>query len=230
MGTISDLNELTIPDPLDYMLVREASDLVDRDKKMKIGQLAFKAQTPVALANRIARWKDANTLEDSLIATTDLALKNVANTYTLLQTFNAGISFGDQTLSRYIIDSPVFTPAIQGSVSNPTTTGAFGASYTVFGNICFFILSVPVTTISGGSGDIRITLPKPVTGNNPDAVVRFNNLTLPANTVQLSFLPSSGTSYGRLIASLTTGAGPVLQMSALAAGSQIFATGFYLTP
>lgn len=229
MGQIADLNDLAALAVGDLFVVRDISDAADKDKKVTAGKLAWKDSAAI-VANRVAAWKDANTLMDAGFAYTDVARLGTAQTHTALPTFNAGISFGDQVLSRYLTDSPVFTPAIQGSVSNPTTTGAFGSSYTVIGNMCFFILSVPVTTISGGSGDIRITLPKPVTGNNPDAVVRFNNLTLPANTVQLSFLPSSGTSYGRLIASLTTGAGPVLQISALAAGSQIFATGFYLTP
>jgi len=154
MGTISDLNELTIPDPLDLMLVREASDLVDRDKKMKLGQLAFKAQTPVALANRVAAWKDANTLFDAGFAYTDVArlsqgqtylganLFSGANVFTPQQTFNGGVMFGGaapQNNLNYNRDVTAFTPQFADAVTlgNVANMNSANGYYTRIGNRCF---------------------------------------------------------------------------------------------
>lgn len=64
MGTIADLNELTAPDVLDYWVVRDVSDVLDKDKKVKLGKFPLKDGAVSPTAGRVARWKDANTLED----------------------------------------------------------------------------------------------------------------------------------------------------------------------
>jgi len=82
MGTISDLNEVTAPNPaLDYLLVRTTSP-TDKDKKMKVGVFPLKYQTPAV--GKIAQWRDANTLEASGAAVTGTGtLALGANTLTV---------------------------------------------------------------------------------------------------------------------------------------------------
>ena len=163
MGTISDLNELTVPDPLDLMLVREASDLVDRDKKMKLGQLAFKAQTPVALANRVATWKDANTLQDSGVALANVALWSAANTFAAAQTLSGGARFGAGTDILATYARGTWPVTIQGSTGNPAVTfSSTLARYFRLGDDVMFYFRMIIATIAGGGGDVRITLPLPV--------------------------------------------------------------------
>lgn len=145
MGTIAELNELTTPDVDDYLVVRDMSDVTDKDKKMKVGTFPYKFGTPVAgrvarwkdantvedagflaadialkfgtpVAGRVAQWKDANTVEGSAVAVSDLARLSTAQTFSALKTFSAGLSFGQANNLAYY-DEGTWTPVV---ASQPT--------------------------------------------------------------------------------------------------------------
>lgn len=63
-----------------------------------------------------------------------------------------------------------WTPALQGSSSNPTVSYGFQAGrYTKIGNMVNFVLYIAVSSISGGSGDAAVTLPfTTITGGSLD--------------------------------------------------------------
>src|SRR5215204_2135844 len=73
MGTIVDLNELTAPDSEDFWVVRDVSDVTDKDKKVKLGKFPLKGGTPVA--GHIASWLDTGTVQDGGLVATDLYQK-----------------------------------------------------------------------------------------------------------------------------------------------------------
>jgi hypothetical protein len=73
MGTLRDLNELTVPAATDYLLVADTSDLTDKDKKMLLSRLAIKNGTPTA--GHVAVWLDANNVQDGGVFAADQYLK-----------------------------------------------------------------------------------------------------------------------------------------------------------
>jgi hypothetical protein len=91
--------------------------------------------------------------------------------------------FGDTAAANALDDYEIgtFVPAITGSVSNPTITyGNVGGSYIKIGNVVCAWYAIQVTTIAGGSGDIRVTLPfvsSAAEFHNPSANVKANNWT-----------------------------------------------------
>jgi len=133
MGTIADLNTLDTPDVADYWVVRDVSDVLDKDKKVLLGKFPLKYATPTPTAGRVVRWRDANTVEDGGIAVSDISLLSAAQSFSALKTFNAGISFGGTTLSNYETTFCVlqlFDAATGGNAAIATTTGR----YTRIGN------------------------------------------------------------------------------------------------
>jgi hypothetical protein len=71
-----------------------------------------------------------------------------------------GVSFnsGSNTLSNYVTGT--FTPTITGSISNPTVGYAFQVgNYTRIGNRLFSTSKVSLNSVSGGSGDLQLSLP-----------------------------------------------------------------------
>src|SRR5690606_6834040 len=67
-----------------------------------------------------------------------------------------GISFdsGTNTLSEY--EEGTWTPAIGGLGGDPTVTGTLVGKYTRIGNQVTVKWQISITTISGGSGAVRI--------------------------------------------------------------------------
>lgn len=54
-----------------------------------------------------------------------------------------------------------FTPAIEGSVSNPTTVyNSRSSRWSQVGSLCTYQFSLDIASMTGGSGDLCITLPK----------------------------------------------------------------------
>ena len=234
MGTISDLNELTVPAADDYMLVRETSDLVDRDKKMKLGQLAFKAQTPAAVAGRVASWKDANTLQDAIIATTDLARLSVANSFLLKNTFQGGINLGQKDINVFDTNTWAITITAAGGtvVTTPATQPGryfrIGNSAVAGESLVFYHMEIAITTISGGTGDYRLSLPFPVVGEYWQGTVLFHLVDLATGVLGLTFECTVGQSYGRIRTMLdNAGAGQVQPPGGLQAGTVMRVTGAY---
>lgn len=150
--------------------------------------------------------------------------RNVANTFSALQTFSSGINLGNENLTVY--DEGTWTPTVTGSSSNPTITyTSQNGSYVRIGKAVLFVFSVGITTTSGGSGDIRISLPHtPVSGGASPVQVAFVNLTTPAGVV---FVPNTSGAYGRIQTIQDNADRVVEQISTLQAGSSFISAGVY---
>jgi len=159
MGTIADLNELALGSIAidDYLLVRDTSDVTDKDKKVKAGSFPFK-WTTAPLANRVAMWKDANTLQDAGYASSDVARLSQAQAFAGLQTFSAGIKFANETITTY--DEGTYLPIIYGSVASPTVTYlAQIGTYRLINKLCIFQASININNFGGGSGLVIVSIP-----------------------------------------------------------------------
>lgn len=164
-------------------------------------------------------------------ATGTAALRDVAGTFSAVQTFSAGINLGAETLTVY--DEGVWTPELQGSGGNPTsiTYGGQAGEYTRIGAIVFFAFQITITSFIGGSGTARITLP--LTARNPVNLAGYrcsmlvHNVTLPAATQDMQFSVISGTNIGALSCVRTATNSYSIQLSDLGASALIQAAGMY---
>lgn len=118
MGQLADLNDLPALATGDLILVRDISDASDKDKKMQLGKVAWKDSGAI-VANRLASWKDANTVQDAGFLTTDVALKNAANSFVGNQSITGSLS----TSAGLSAASSIGTP-LSVSRSGSATTGA----------------------------------------------------------------------------------------------------------
>jgi len=158
-------------------------------------------------------------------ATGTASLLAVAQTYSALKTFSAGLTFGNETLASY--DEGTWTPAIEGGTSNPTLTYTFqGGKYTRIGNIIFYAFSVVVNNITGaGSGDLRVTLP--ITVNfGALGVGSLSGVDIAAGAMDMVFSPGGG-AYGTYETTHDNTANVTLQLSGLANGDVLRGGGFY---
>lgn len=154
--------------------------------------------------------------------------RNVANTFSALQTFSSGLTFGGSTLQNYT--EGTWTVEVQGSSSNPTISyGTRTTGYTRIGNTVNFAFRLGINTITGGSGDIRITLPLPAALTNPPCAIRLSGVDLTGTPTSVLFLPVMGTSYGQILSFVDNGSETNEQISALANGDVISAAGTYFT-
>lgn len=120
-----------------------------------------------------------------------------------------------------------WTPVITGSVSDPTIgyTTQYG-KYTLISDVCFWSLRLQLSSISGGSGGIRISLPFTANVDGATFPVRFSNFTVTGSTpVTTNFLVASGASYGNVRTSTSGGAGTIQQTGSLASNTIIESSG-----
>lgn len=146
-----------------------------------------------------------------------------------VKTFSNGISFGNETLSAY--DEGTWSPAINGSASNPTVSYNFQVGrYTRIGNVYFFVVTLAINTISGGSGDIRITLPTTtlnVVGSGTASPLRLDGVNLTGTPSTVVFIPVANTNYGNIRTVADDAASTVEQISALTNGDTISFSGLF---
>lgn len=144
---------------------------------------------------------------------------NVTST-TLNNLVANGISFdkGTNLLSQY--STSTYSPAINGSVSNPTVGySAQQGNYTKIGNMCFVDYNIATSSISSGSGNLRVTLPVTARASTTThGAVNFNKLTVGARSYITAFV-NGGTNYA-IFLGVTTGADAyTYQISDIASGS-----------
>lgn len=136
----------------------------------------------------------------------------------------AGLNVGEDTLTVY--DEGTWTPAITCSISNPTVTYTtrYG-EYRRINNAYHFQGSITVASSSGGSGDLRISLPATsfATGIQTGAAWVLDSL--PLQTAAACWIEPSQ-SYMRIILGSGTG---YLQSGFLAAGVKLTFSGMLLT-
>lgn len=183
-STVRDLNELTAPAANDYFLVADTSDVVDKDKKMQLGKVPFKNGTPIA--GRLARWTDANQVEDAGIASSAVALKfatptggNMASWADANQVGDSGVAVANvsklDTAQSYTALKTfsaglkfanetmsaygygTWTPIMFGSVGGSGTYGYQIGDYTRIGNRMFIDFSVNLSSKGSLSGNVIVS-------------------------------------------------------------------------
>lgn len=258
---ITNLNELTAPAANDYVLVSDTSDSLDKDKKMLLAKMALKNGTPTAgrvvswtdanqvqeasylaadvvretgtqVAGNLARWSAANILDDAGFAVSDLSRLSVAQTFSALKTFNAGLSTGQGTNLTYF-DAGVWpvAPTIQGSTGNPTVTYTNQDSYFMRVNtVVFFSFTIVINTISGGSGSLRIG-PFPFAASalqQPRCFVSIDGVAFPGTApFSLALNVNSSSNLASALVLQNNATFSSLGVSVFGAGDSIQASGFY---
>jgi hypothetical protein len=199
-STIRDLTELTTIAVDDYFVISDTSDVTNRDKRISQANLLGFTQS-------------------------DIGRLSIAQTYTALKTFNAGISLGNETLSVY--DEGTWVPVLQGSTGNPTVTYTTQSGiFTRIGRVMFYTVTITISTISGGSGDVRITMPSAVVTGATGAMF-INGVDLPGTPVSVGINPTSGQSYATIQAMQDNVNTLPVQISGLSSTDVIVGGGFY---
>lgn len=119
-------------------------------------------------------------------------------------TAGKGIDFsanGGDVLSQY--DEGTWTPVITGSSSNPTVTyGLQRGKYVRVGNVVTVSAFISWSAISGGSGDLRISLPfageSSVGASGAGSISSMDGFTFAAGRTFCSFQPQANVLYGNL--------------------------------
>jgi hypothetical protein len=102
MGKIIDLNDLAIPDAADFFVVRDVSDVLDKDKKMTLGKMAIKSGTPIA--GNVAGWIDTNKIGDGGFPISDVARLNVTQTFAGATTVSGTLTVAPSVLTGTALD------------------------------------------------------------------------------------------------------------------------------
>lgn len=198
---------------------------------------------------RIAEWvTDSNTVQASTLIksgagvltlsasgtftltvpeTLTVAGRNVANTYTALQTFSSGLTFGGSTLSTYT--EGTWTPTITGSGSNPTVSYTTQVGeYVRTGKSVTFRLIIVISTISGGSGNLQISMPFNANGNAQGAAVFARGVDFSGTPIGVNMQIQTSGLIG-IITTIQDDADRIIEpVSALANGDTISVTGSYI--
>jgi hypothetical protein len=158
-------------------------------------------------------------------ATGTAALLGTPQTFSALKTFGAGISLGNETLSTY--DEGTWSPAITGSGGDPSVfyTTQLGR-YTRIGDIVHYRVNIVINTISGGSGEARISLPITAQGND-SASALLNNVDMPGTPISIVAYTRAANANFVIYSIQDNGAISALQVSGLAAGDIIAVSGSY---
>ncbi len=141
--------------------------------------------------------------------------------------------FSAATAISALVSNGTWTPTVTGSVSNPTITytNQFGRYTVLFGLLVFYSLRVDVNTFSGGSGDLRVSLPFTCSNVNSADLVRgaanFNGVDVGAGSYGLHFRPTTGQSYGSWQYSVDNATSVLTAIADVAAGDALIASGWY---
>lgn len=159
-------------------------------------------------------------------ATGTAALRNVVQTFTQLQTFGAGISFGNETLSTFR-NEQTWTGSISGDTAVTATFTTNNCKYWRFNDLVFYKIELLINTISGGSGQARIGLPITAVASRYLAPAGLSGPNTPDTPVTLTFEPVISQSYGLLLTTMDNASRQGVNCSDLSNGDSIFACGFY---
>jgi hypothetical protein len=132
-------------------------------------------------------------------------------------------------VARSSIATRTYYPVITGTVSDPTVTYTTQVGrYAIISGVTFYSFNLTINTFSGGSGDVKISLPT-VVGLQAMAGAFTSGADLPGTPASQYFHPSTGNAYGFLGATADNAANSRTQISGLAAGDSIITSGFYWT-
>ena|SRR3990167_4670613 len=123
-----------------------------------------------------------------------------------------------------------WTPEITASTTAPTITySTQSGHYMTIGSLVWVSLVIVVGTVSGGTGDLQLTLP--ITTHDDSDRARFAILASGVNwgaTTQIVARTNSGTKLATIAAMTTDVEVAALAIGAIAAGDTIGLSGFYM--
>lgn len=161
-----------------------------------------------------------------------------AKTFSALVTASSGVNFGGTTLATYT--EGTFTPVLTGTGGAFTTVGYVAngqiAHYTQIGRIVYYEIYLEWSSITGGSGNVRITglpvLSKNATNLFASAAVFSSKIDLAAGQSWLTAVVNPNSQVLDIYQNGDNVAGTALPTTALTGGGAIFnqeliITGFY---
>lgn len=159
-------------------------------------------------------------------ATGTAALLGTTQTFTALKTFSAGISFGNETLSVYD-ELTSFDVFIGGSGGNPTVAFTVNnGTHVRVGGVVHAWGQAYISSISGGSGQVRVTLPVTVGATQELYPMAGYWYDASANLFKpVTFVAQTGAAHALVLNGAT--AGDAMQVSELAAGDRLVYGGSY---
>lgn len=220
----STIGQLTLSDSisnLDLIEIERAADNLSRH----VTRLQLIGATLTGEGNILTNGKTL-TINDTGIA----ALLNVAQSFSSLKTFGAGISFGNETLSAYrsAVVFPVTLTSSNGDavIAQHTTAGR----YYRIGSLCFYRFGMIVPTITTpGTGDLRVPLPIAAASGSGSFVgsALFHQVDVPGTPFNAAFRVDGGNSYATFWVSSDNAGVATVPVTGIVAGDQIYGTVFY---
>lgn len=189
--------------------------------------------SPTVNGTKVTETEVAAVSESTPLGATDKILTIVGSALRWISGTNllASLKTYFDTLYSPIATSGTWLPEITGSTSDPTVTFTVQAGkWREINGIRFISFDITINTYSGGSGQLRISLPSPVAAGSPNGArmaVSISNVDTPNSAVNVIFQGSPGNSYGLLISAHDVGAATAFTTAALSAGDIINASGWY---
>jgi hypothetical protein len=176
-------------------------------------------------AGDMAYWTAAGTVTTAGFGTAAVVRTSDAQTITGVKTFSSGISFGEDTLSAY--DEGSWSPVITGSTSDPTVTYSTQVGlYTRFGNLVAYTFTIVINTVSGGGGNLHVSLPL-VANSNYIGSASLSGVDVPTGAINTVFMTLNGQAVGRYHVDRDDATLSNVPVTGLAAGDTLRATGIY---
>jgi hypothetical protein len=142
-----------------------------------------------------------------------------------------GLTFNGDTAAANALDDyeeGTWTVAITGVSGNPTYTGTTTGYYTKIGNAVHYHIEIELSSFSGGSGSVRLSLPFTVgTRGYNMAATQLRNIDFSNTGVQVGYEATQGTAFGVLIVQEDNAGSSQVQCSGMTATSVIRATGTF---
>lgn len=140
------------------------------------------------------------------------------------------VNFGGTALANYL--EGTWAATIQGSVSNPSTLtfSTQSATYTRIGRAFFCTFVLAISSIIGGSGDVRVTLPSTVGSSTSSGGIGnayLSGVDLPGTVVAVTVNAANSQSYATIQALQDNGAAGPAQISGLSNGDVVAGTVIY---
>jgi hypothetical protein len=162
----------------------------------------------VPVANELAVFHDAiNQVRASGIPYTDVARLGVAQTFSAVKTYSAGINVGGGTTNMTYYENGTFVPRFSfGGGDGGHTTSTMTGTYVRVGTMVSCEIDVRLSALGTAAGAVRITdLPFTANGNRAIGTVRWTAMTT-AYTYMIGQISSGMINLTGAVAAATTAA------------------------